>query len=57
MSPGVAPPIPDPSLERLARVQTGHPVARLWTTMWGQANALLAPRRRAVWADLLILAA
>jgi NitT/TauT family transport system permease protein len=51
-------PAPDPSLERLTRAGAGHPVARLWTTVWGQANALfLAPRRRAVWADLLILAA
>jgi NitT/TauT family transport system permease protein len=50
--------LPDPSLDRLRRAQAGRPVARLWATVWGQANALLlAPRRRAVWADLLILAA
>ncbi len=36
----------------------GNPAVRLWTAMWGQANAfLLAPRGRAVWADLLILVA
>ena len=33
-------------------------VTRLWTTMWGQANALVLGRRRvALWADLLILTA
>ena len=36
----------------------GNPAVRLWTAMWGQANAfLLAPRRSAAWADLLILVA
>src|SRR5512132_1821140 len=48
----------NPSIERQSRPETARAVSRLWTTMWGQANALVLGRRRiALWADLVILAA
>ncbi len=46
------------SLPLQARRDAYRTVTRLWTTMWGQANALVLGRRRfAIWADLLILTA
>jgi NitT/TauT family transport system permease protein len=50
-------PAPGSSLERQPRPDAPRALLRLWSSMWGQANALVAPRRGAVWVDLLILAA
>ena len=50
-------PLPSPSIEPQPRSPI-HAGMRLWTAMWGQANALFfAPRRRRLWADLVILIA
>ncbi|HXY42536.1 MAG TPA: ABC transporter permease subunit, partial [Vicinamibacteria bacterium] len=46
------------SLAPQTRRDAYRSVTRLWTTMWGQANALVLGRRRfAIWADLVILTA